>query len=69
MKNYYVLCDVGEGIPCYDFVIKAKSLKEAIKKGGAILKADYPENWDYNKNDFSVCEITAEELLNRLTIA
>lgn len=68
MKNYYVLCDVGEGIPSYDFVVRAKTLKEAIKIGGKILKTDYPENWDYNKNDFSVCEITARQLLKRLTL-
>jgi len=68
MKNYYVNCDVGEGYPNYDFVVIAKTLKEATKIGGKILKEDYPENWEYNKNDFSVEEITAEQLLLKMTI-
>ena len=67
-KTYYVNCDVGEGYPSYDFVVKAKTLKEAIRLAGKELKYSYPENWEYNKNDFSVCEITANELLERLTL-
>jgi molybdate-binding protein len=69
MKNYYVCCDLGEGIPSYDFVVRAESLDEAVKKAEKIINTDYPENWkEYNDKDFSCHEITAEQLLERLTI-
>ena len=65
MKNYYVRADLGDGIPIYDFVLKAKTIEEAMKRAGEILREDYPE---HDSEDFSVCEITADELLKRLTI-
>lgn len=67
-KYYYVTCDVGEGVPSYDFVIRAKNLEEAERIGGGILKTDYPENWEYNKNSYAVYEVTAKTLLNRMVL-
>lgn len=68
MKYYLMSCDVGEGIPSYEFVIKAKTLKGAETIGRKILKGDYPENWDYNQDSYSIHEVTAEELLDIMTI-
>lgn len=30
MKNYYISMDLAEGMPCYDFVIKAERLLEIM---------------------------------------
>jgi len=68
MKNYYIRADLGDGIPSYDFVVKAENLDDAIKQGGAILRQDYPEEYRDRENDFYCCHITAEQLLKRLTI-
>ncbi len=59
--------DMGDGIPNYDFVIKAKSLKEAENMAYKVIKADYP---DYTQahEQFSCHEISANDLLERLTI-
>lgn len=68
LKNYLAVCGVGEGMPNYDFIVKAKGLEDAFEIAGKILKADYPENWKYNKNDFSVRFTTAKELLKTMTL-
>ena len=65
MKNYYIRADLGDGIPCYDFVLKAKDFDTARKEAGKLLEKDYPEVMG---DDFSCEEITADELLKRLTL-
>lgn len=67
-KIYYVVCNVGEGVPSYNFVVRAKTLKEADKIARKILKTDYPENWEYNKDDYSIGEVTPQQLVDNLTI-
>jgi hypothetical protein len=66
MKNYYIRAEICEGYPDYEFVIKANSLDIAISKANKILKADYPE--EYRKDNFYCTHITAEELLERMTL-
>lgn len=66
-KNYYILADLGEGIPSYDFVLKAKSEEEARKLASEILEKDYPEDPEDSKT-FSCHEITAEQLLEQMTL-
>jgi hypothetical protein len=70
MKNYYVRADLGEEVPSYDFIVKAKTQEEAEKLAEKELKESYAEQWSYGVGgiDFSCYEITAEELLARLTI-
>lgn len=70
MKNYYVSCELEEGTPDYNFVIKAENQDEADEKAFTIILKDYPE---YEKNNdsqynFSVKEITADELLAKMTL-
>ena len=67
-KMFLVEADLGEGIPTYTFIVKADTLEEANKVAGKIIKTDYPENWEYNKDDYSVHEVDAEQLIERLTI-
>ena len=67
-KIFLVEAELGEGIPTYTFIVKADNLKEADKIVGGIIKNDYPENWEYNKDDYSVHEVNAEQLIERLTI-
>jgi hypothetical protein len=68
MKTYHAICNVGEGYPSYEFIVRAKTLEEADKITRRILKEDYPENWEYNKDDYTLWETTAEELLNNMII-
>ena len=67
MKNYYIRYDIGDGIPSYDFCLRAKDLDKAVKLAQAILENDYPEEWRENR-DFSCRETSAEQLLKDLTI-
>lgn len=67
-KIFLVEADLGEGVPTYTFIVRANTLKEADKVARSIIKADYPENWEYNKDDYAVHEVNAEELIERLTI-
>jgi hypothetical protein len=67
MKHYYIHFEVGEGYPDYEFVIKAKDFESAKFLAGVTLSADYPEQFK-SDNDFYCIEITAEQLLERLTI-
>jgi hypothetical protein len=66
MKNYYVRIDIADGYPTYDFVIKANSLDSAISKANKIFKTDYPE--EYRKDNFYCTHITADQLLERMTV-
>ena len=50
MKHYYINTELGDGIPNYDFVIKAKNIDIANLKAHKILKSDYPDQWNYNGN-------------------
>jgi len=69
MKTYYIRAEIGEGYPDYDFVIKAKSQKEAERIAKKILKADYPDIFVGKYADrFSCHEITGKQLLEQLTI-
>lgn len=71
MKNYYIVADIGEGIPSYNFILRAKSIDIAKLKAGKILKTDYPDQWNWNGElgiDFTCREITAEQLLKDLTL-
>lgn len=67
MKYFYVRYEVGEDYPNYVFVIKAETLNKAYKLVDKILMTDYPEEYELN-NHYSLCEITPEELLNKLLI-
>lgn len=67
-KIYLVVCDVGEGVPSYTFIVRETTLKKAEKIARATLKNDYPDNWEYNKNDYSIREVTMEQLVADLTI-
>ena len=66
MKHYFVNFEVDEGVPDYEFVIKAESLSKAREKANIIIKQDYPEA--YEKDNFKCNKITAEQLLDLLTI-
>jgi hypothetical protein len=66
MKNYYVRIDIADGYPCYEFVIKANSLDSAISKANKIFKEDYPE--EYRKDSFYCTHVTADQLLERMTV-
>lgn len=78
MKNYYISMDLKEGMPCYDFVIKANNIDEAKEIANGIIWKDYPEEMSLlndNTTDteetlesFWCKEITPEELLEKLTI-
>jgi hypothetical protein len=69
MKNYYIYATLNDYMPCYDFVIKAKTLESAKNKAEKILKTDYPEQWnDRHGIDYTCREITAEGLLKALTL-
>jgi len=70
--------DLAEGTPCYDFVIKANNIDEAKRIANDIIWKDYPEEMSLqndmttNKEDtlesFWCEEITAEKLLEKMTI-
>ena len=63
-KNYYCRCEVAEGYPCYEFVIRAKNWDEALKIANKKLKMEF----NYNTSNFSLTQVTAKGLLKRLTI-
>ena len=67
MKHFYIRYDLGEGIPTYDFCLKVESIAEACKEAEKILKSDYGEQFEVS-NEYSCEEITAEELLKRMTL-
>lgn len=69
LKYFYIRADLGDGIPSYDFVVKATIFDVAEKLAKKILKKDYPEQWSWRDGiDFKCEDITAETLLNRLTV-
>lgn len=74
MEHYYIVADIGEGIPSYNFVLKAKNLRDACLEAEKILKEDYPDQArskgsdTFNEYDYSCREITAEQLLKELTL-
>lgn len=75
MKKYYISMDLGEGVPIYDFVINAENEDEGKRIANDILWSNYPEEMSLQGNDkgeteeaFWITEITAEELLERMTI-
>ena len=40
-KYFFCRADVGDDIPSYEFILKAKDLKEADEKAGVIAETDY----------------------------
>jgi len=69
MENYYISTEIEENMPTYDFILKAKTEKEAEKLAHKIIKKDYPEHYKYGKaSDIYIEEITAEKLLKDLTL-
>jgi hypothetical protein len=68
MKNYFITFEVAEGVPDYDFVIRAKTEKSAQNIARKIIMQDYPMEWEIQKGDFGCSEITAEQLLKQMTL-
>lgn len=69
MKNYYIRAEVAEDYPDYDFVIQAKTQKQAESKAKKILMQDYPDIFVGKYADrFSCYEVSPDQLLNILTI-
>lgn len=69
MKHYFIRAEIEESYPDYEFVIKAKTQEEAEKLAQKELTESYPDIFVGKYADrFSCYEITAEELLQRLTI-
>ena len=62
-NNYYIVADIGDDIPSYNFVVKAGSRIEAEAIAENTLERDYS---DYK--DYTCREITADELLKQLTV-
>ena len=67
--------DLSEGLPCYDFVIKANNENEARDLANDIIWLDYPEqmslqgdNKEETRDIFWCQEITPSELLEIMTI-
>lgn len=68
-KYFFVRGDIGEGYPYFEFIVTASNLEMAEKKAGAIIKDGYPENWEYNQNDFSVNEVkTFKDIIRYMEI-
>lgn len=79
-KYFFVSADIGEGIPSYQFVLNAPNIEEATREAFEIITRDYPEEctakggggvyWEKDGiyDDFSVHELTAKEIIERLTI-
>ena len=65
MKTFYVRADIQEEMPTYDFVVKANTRKQAEKIAKKIIATDYQDFTDY---PFSCEEVTAQELLETMTI-
>jgi len=69
LKNYFIRAEVEEEYPDYIFVIRAKTQKQAEKLAQKELTTSYPGIFVGKYTDrFSCYEITANELLQRLTI-
>lgn len=68
MKHYYINAEICEGYPNYEFVLKARTLESATRKAHKIIKQDYPEDYKHAKGNTLIREITAEELLEYLTL-
>lgn len=69
MKNYFIRAEIGEEYPDYEFVIKSKTQKQAEKLAQKELTTSYPDIFVGKYADrFSCHEITAQELLERMTI-
>jgi len=49
MKTYLILADIGEEMPCFTFMLKAKTIREAENKALEIVKENYGDNI-YDKN-------------------
>lgn len=67
MKNYYIEVELGEGIPTYNFVIKAQDNDTARELAWKEVDASYPD-CDMKHTELHCGEITAEDLLLKLTI-
>ena len=67
MKNFYIEVDFGEGIPTYNFVIKAIDHETARAIAWKEIDASYPDT-DMKYTKMQSSQITAEQLLERLTI-
>jgi len=65
-KYFYVRVELGECIPSYDFCLKAKTFEKAKELATEIITEDYPEQSEYA--DYFLIEITAEQLLKRMTL-
>ncbi len=63
IKYYFVIAEIGEGYPDYEFILKAETLKEAEKKAFKIIKNDYPDNWEYIQRTIFVEEFENKERL------
>lgn len=67
MNHYYINCELGEGIPDYNFVIQAKDNEEARAEAWVIFEKDYPD-YSMKQRQIQCAEVTADQLLERLTI-
>ena len=63
-QYYYIIQELEEGLPDYDFVVKADNYMEAHEIATKVITTDYP---DYEIN-YSCHQVTAKQLLERLTI-
>ena len=64
MKNYYINQELGEGIPDYNFIVKAEASEEAHEIATRIIKADYP---DYEIN-YSCRPMSVNAIIKSLTL-
>ena len=67
-KIFLVEAGVGECMPVDTFIVRETTLKKADKIARSIIKRYYPENWKYNKNDYSIDEVSHDQLVERLTV-
>lgn len=68
MHHYYVIAELGEGIPDYNFVLaysERKELPDVYDEAKKIVHGDYP---DHEGCKIIVQKVTGEELLDKLTI-
>ena len=64
IRLFYIQQEIGEGIPDYNFIVKAIGSEEAHKIATKIIKTDYP---DYGIN-YSCIPLSANKIIKLLTL-
>lgn len=67
MNHYYIIAEIEEGYPNYNFIIKADTRIQASEIARDIVLSDYPD-FDLFTKHIDCNEVTPDELIRIMTI-